>query len=65
VTDPNVLQWREIGYSPAKSAIANDNIANTWEAPYQGGYLVLHAGPNGHESLVWVPPVLTVDWKDE
>jgi hypothetical protein len=55
VTDEHILQWQVIGYTPGGSMVTPDPEPNTWQAPYHGGWLVLHAGPNGHEALVWVP----------
>jgi hypothetical protein len=55
MTDEHLLQWRVIGYSPEKSQITGEPVANTWQAPYHGGWLVLHAGPTGSETMVWVP----------
>ncbi len=48
--------WREIAWRETR---AGDHIANTWEMPYRGGWLVLHASPTGAETMVFVPDTET------
>lgn len=50
------LNWREIAW---RDDWTGGQKPTTWEMPYRGGYLVLHASPSGAETMVFVPDTET------